>query len=105
MDNTWSSKSNFTLFIAGFEGGCLVFSALFISVDASLIWLLLLLLCSGVPRLENSYESKMVVTVSNFTCTVIVVVVLVVFGRVLCRFSLGELLKLLPLKSLVIKLY
>jgi hypothetical protein len=48
----------------------------------------------------------MVVTVSNFSYTVIVVVVLVVLGRVFYRFfSYGELLKLLSLNSLVIILY
>jgi hypothetical protein len=48
----------------------------------------------------------MVVTVSNFSYTVIVVVVFVVFGRDFNRFfSYGELLKLLSLNSLVIILY
>jgi hypothetical protein len=80
---------------------------LFISVDASFMRSLLLLLCSGVfTALENSYESKIVVTVSNFSYTVIVVVVLVVLGTDFYRFfSYGELLKLLSLNSLVIILY
>jgi hypothetical protein len=48
----------------------------------------------------------MVVTVSNFSYTVIVVVVLVVLGTDFYRFfSYGELLKLLSLNSLVIILY
>jgi hypothetical protein len=48
----------------------------------------------------------MVVTVSNFSYTVIVVVVLVVLGTDFYRFfSYGELLMLLSLNSLVIILY